>query len=868
MSLEDLDFKINVDIGDGNKALRGLNTHIESAVTLSKALNGNFAGLTVAKLESAKGSLHGISVKAQDLEIALHHVQLGFNGAAFAAQPLSMIHGRLGFVSNSLKAVASGAEQLGAAFGLVGTLALNLAAGIGVLLLPLKVLLFIPPLIAGAFSAMFAVILTPLKLLIGMAALVAKGVMAIVSPFLALAAAVWRLKSAFGAFRLQLVLVRQLIGVLPPKLANVVGGLYLLGIAGRTGRMALTALVVTFRLAVAPIRMLSTAIVSILHPIDAAKVAVRRLVVNLASLTIGAARATSALARLAVTSTISGLKSIGSAVNNVGGMIGGKLIGVAMGGAKALLMLGGAAGAWGVKLAADAEDAEIAFTTMLRSGSAAKAVLGELETFSAKTPFQLGELRDAAKILMTAQVPAQELTKRLTTLGDIAAGTGQPIGDFVNIFAKVKQTGKVSLETLNQLAERGVPIYSQLQAGMGVTRVEMLKMISSGAVGFAQLDTALSGMTTGAGMFAGGMQAQSQTVSGLFSSLKDDVSFAAREMGINIIAAFDFKGLMLRGSDLFKSLRTWMKESMPLFQAIAVVVQAAFAAVWEVVTVVFSAITSALGLTGGNWMSSFLEWAAIATWAFKQWPDIMTLAFVNLALNLVSAGNDFTHLFTGVLPALFSWFGRNWYNMFSTAASFVGSVFEGIKNNIIAVMKGVWDYIKSGGTASFNVAFESILPDFKNTVEKLPEIAGRSIGVLEQDLMNQSAQLGESLGKSLAAELDANQKLLSDFNLQQANLVSPTMAAAALPDALANEDDIAGGGSAAGNASKRAVENNAAMVRSSEGQSVVAQFIAGMRPKDDEKKKLTAAVNSEKHLQTIAREVQRGGSRFKVKAFA
>jgi tape measure domain-containing protein len=502
-------------------------------------------------------------------------------------------------------------------------------------------------------------------------------------------------------------------------------------------------------------------------PLQAAEIAAYKMATAARALARAIGRTTKAVLKFAFAKAIAGMKGLGKASLNVAGAIGGKLMSVLKGGALAIGAVAAAGAGWGIKLAADAEQAEIAFTTMLKSGDAAKAVLAELEQFAASTPFQLDSLRDGAKQLLNAGVPADQLTDKLTILGDIAAGTGKPIGDFVKIFAKVKATGKVSLESLNQLAERGVPIYSALQKELGVSRAEMLKMISQGKVGFQQMNAAIESTATGSGVFAGGMAAQSQSVSGLFSTLKDNVGFAMRQLGQEIMEAFDFKGLMATGIEMFQSLKAGIASAKPAFMATAAVVKAAFGAVWEVVTAVFNGITSALGLTGGNFMESFMKWSAIAVWAFKSWPDIAQLAFVKLQLWLVQAGANFAHLFTGVLPALFSWFTENWSSIFLDAAAFVGVVFTNIGKNIKDAMAAIWSWIASGGTKELEFAFTPLLDGFGTAITKLPDIPERAVGQLETKLQKESDNLGKALGGSMQEEIDKNMQKLDDFRNQE-----------------------------------------------------------------------------------------------------
>ena len=57
-------------------------------------------------------------------------------------------------------------------------------------------------------------------------------------------------------------------------------------------------------------------------------------------------------------------------------------------------------------------------------------------------------------------------------LGDIAAASGNSISEIAAAFSKVQAKGKVELENLNQLAERGIPIFAELKKVTGDANME------------------------------------------------------------------------------------------------------------------------------------------------------------------------------------------------------------------------------------------------------------------------------------------------------------------------------------------------------------------------------------------------------------
>src|SRR5690606_5081954 len=111
-------------------------------------------------------------------------------------------------------------------------------------------------------------------------------------------------------------------------------------------------------------------------------------------------------------------------------------------------LLGGGAGllgaaGFGIKLAGEMEQATIAFTTMTGSAEKARAVLGEIEQFAVKTPFQFPELVDGAKRLMAFGIAADQIIPTMTMLGDISAGLNIPIGEMAQLYGKARVQGQL-----------------------------------------------------------------------------------------------------------------------------------------------------------------------------------------------------------------------------------------------------------------------------------------------------------------------------------------------------------------------------------------------------------------------------------------
>jgi len=214
-------------------------------------------------------------------------------------------------------------------------------------------------------------------------------------------------------------------------------------------------------------------------------------------------------------------------------------VGTKMTAAVSLPILGVATSA--LQGAAEMEQLEVAFTTMLRSGDKAKALMSDLMAFAAETPFEMPEVVKAGKMLLAYGVEADNVQDTLRKLGDVAAGVGAPLEDMAFLFGTSRVQGRLFAADINQFTTRGIPIISALAKTMGVAEGSVKKMVEEGKVGFPELQKALDYMTTSGGQFEGLMAAQSQTLAGLFSTLKDTIGLSLSTIGRSIVEAFDLR---------------------------------------------------------------------------------------------------------------------------------------------------------------------------------------------------------------------------------------------------------------------------------------------------------------------------------------
>jgi tape measure domain-containing protein len=232
------------------------------------------------------------------------------------------------------------------------------------------------------------------------------------------------------------------------------------------------------------------------------------------------------------------------------GAVVGRLKDLALASGVALGAAAGAAGLFGIKLAAANETAMISFEVLLGSAVRARAFLGKLQLFAAATPFDLPSLKDAASRLLAVGVNADRIIPILRRVGDATAATGtgaEGIGRAVTALQQMSQAGKVSLEDINQLRDAGIPALDALSSYLGLTVEKLQDQISTGKIKPESLFAALeTGASASMRRLDGMMARQSATLVGIWSTFKDNASKALADFAAPAIPALkrlvDFAG--------------------------------------------------------------------------------------------------------------------------------------------------------------------------------------------------------------------------------------------------------------------------------------------------------------------------------------
>lgn len=238
----------------------------------------------------------------------------------------------------------------------------------------------------------------------------------------------------------------------------------------------------------------------------------------------------------------------------------------------------------GIEAAMTMEGLTAQFTVMTGSAEKAKGVISEIADFAAKTPFDKLGLSNAAKTLMAFGMEADKVVPTLKMLGDVAGSDQNRLNSLALVFGQIQSAGKLTGGDLLQLINQGFNPLNTLAKISGKSMAELKDAMSEGRISADMVTLAFQAATSEGGLFFGNLEAQSQTLQGRISTLKDNFVTALQNMaeaflplmkaGVDVLIAFDWTpivatiqsvaggiGALIENMGL---LITWLKRLSPL----------------------------------------------------------------------------------------------------------------------------------------------------------------------------------------------------------------------------------------------------------------------------------------------------------------
>lgn len=214
-------------------------------------------------------------------------------------------------------------------------------------------------------------------------------------------------------------------------------------------------------------------------------------------------------------------KGFNSGISKLGSLAKGgiSVLAGAIGSVTAALGAGTVAG---LKYNASIETYQTSFEVMTGSAQKAAEVIDQLKKVGAETPFELPDLADTTQLLMNYGLTADEAMDKMMMLGDISQGSADKMSRIAMAYGQMSSAGKVQLEDIKQMIEAGFNPLQEISESTGESMSSLYDRISQGTLSVDEVTASMERATSAGGKYYQSMQKQSQTFSGMISTLKDN----------------------------------------------------------------------------------------------------------------------------------------------------------------------------------------------------------------------------------------------------------------------------------------------------------------------------------------------------------
>ncbi|RIL23787.1 hypothetical protein BUY99_04295 [Staphylococcus gallinarum] len=190
------------------------------------------------------------------------------------------------------------------------------------------------------------------------------------------------------------------------------------------------------------------------------------------------------------------LKGVSAKMGEVGSSLTSKITKPALVAASAV---GGIALAKGWSRLVEIDNAKAKLSALGNSGKNVEKIMVNANTAVKGTSFGMGEAATTAANAVAAGIkPGKELTQYLTNTGDAAAVAGVGMDEMGRIFNKVQTSNKAYNGELQELSDRGLPIYQWLAKEANVAASEITDMAADGKISSEMLQSAIENNIGGA----------------------------------------------------------------------------------------------------------------------------------------------------------------------------------------------------------------------------------------------------------------------------------------------------------------------------------------------------------------------------------
>ena len=382
----------------------------------------------------------------------------------------------------------------------------------------------------------------------------------------------------------------------------------------------------------------------------------------------------------------------------------------------------------GVKYNATIEQYQTSFEVMTGSAEKAAEVVDRLKKLGAETPFEMPQLAEATQLLMNYGFTADEAIDRMQMLGDISQGSADKMQRIATAYGQMSSAGKVQLEDVKQMIEAGFNPLQEISESTGESMESLYDRISNGTLAVDEITASMQRATSEGGKYYQSMEKQSQTITGMISTLKDNAQQLLGEVVQPITESFGTQ-LLPAAIDAIDQLTTAFQQNG--FEGL-------IAVGGQIITNILLGIAQGL--------------PNVITTAIQIIQSIVTNLQANMPQIIAAGGQILISLITGI--------GQLLYMVGSLALSIISTLVTGLITNAPQLMTQA-----SAMFSDFCAQIQSRLPE-------LIQRGGEMISSLLTGLLNNAPQILQQAGNMLSDFIDTILSMLPSILSAAGQMIS------------------------------------------------------------------------------------------------